>query len=587
MKTLLRALLLSLVAAGAVQAQAGILRPKVDLAFNRFYPYAEILAHFERLREAYPTFIRIDDIGASHEGRPLRVIVLTNQATGPDTGKVAMWIDANVHGNEVQGTEAILYLAWWLLERYETNQRARELLDGRVLYLLPSQNPDGRDHWFESPNTSSSSRSGTRPYDDDRDGLFDEDGPDDLDGDGEITQMRKQVPPGTGNVRLDADDPRVILPPDEDHPADYLLLGLEGIDNDGDGRVNEDSVGGYDMNRNWPSDWRPGHQQRGAGDYPLCFPETRAVADYILAHPNIAAVQSFHNSGGMILRGPGDESVQYPRSDVAVYDRLGADGESILPFYDYMIIWRDLYTVHGGFVNWTYEGLGIFSFTNEMWAGEQYDAAGASVQRGETEAGEERPDPRGSRNQFNDRVLFGDAYVEWHPVQHPLYGEIEVGGFKREFGRVPPSFMIEEMLHRNAMFCLLHAEAIAEVVADPLEIEPLGDDLYRVTATFRNPKLMPTRSAMAASRRVGTPDRVTIRGDNLEVIGGGQELDRFRPEQIAAVESRPERLLLESGVGGEGYVRLCWIVRGSGEVTVGYEAEKADDVSVSGTLAPG
>ena len=36
-----------------------------------------------------------------------------------------------------------------------------------------------------------------------------------------------------------------------------------------------------------------------------------------------------------------------------------------------MVIWKDLYTVYGGFVTWTYEGLGILSFTNELWSGRQ------------------------------------------------------------------------------------------------------------------------------------------------------------------------------------------------------------------------
>ena len=81
------------------------------------------------------------------------------------------------------------------------------------------------------------------------------------------------------------------------------------------------------MNRNWPSDWQPEHVQGGAGPYPLCSPETRAVADYLLAHPTSRAVQSYHNAGGMILRGPG---ARVPRGSLPaartsrVYDELAA-----------------------------------------------------------------------------------------------------------------------------------------------------------------------------------------------------------------------------------------------------------------------
>src|SRR5262249_12881352 len=160
-----------------------------------------------------------------------------------------------------------------------------------TLYILPSQNPDGRDWWFHGPNSAHSARSGMMPYDDDRDGVADEDPPNDLDGDGSITEMRKKVEKGGTHVQ-DPDDQRLMRPARPDEVGTYVLLGSEGIDDDGDGLINEDGPGGYDMNRNWPADWRPNSVQFGAGDYPLSFPECRVIADFILAHKNIAALQS-------------------------------------------------------------------------------------------------------------------------------------------------------------------------------------------------------------------------------------------------------------------------------------------------------
>ena len=72
--------------------------------------------------------------------------------------------------------------------------------------------------------------------DEDRDGTADEDGPDDLDGDGSITDMRKKVATG-GTHRLDPDDPRRLIRVRPGETGDYLDLGWEGIDNDGDGRT--------------------------------------------------------------------------------------------------------------------------------------------------------------------------------------------------------------------------------------------------------------------------------------------------------------------------------------------------------------
>ena len=161
-------------------------------------------------------------IGHSIENREMRVYTLNNAATGADTTKPAMWIDGNVHGNEVQGGEAVAYAAWYLLENYGSNARVTELVDGSAFYLLPMVNPDGRAAWFRDAHNAHSSRSGRQPFDDDGDGLADEDAPDDLDRDGSIVQMRKFMP-GAGTHRLNPDDPRLL---------DYVAPTERGIKGD-------------------------------------------------------------------------------------------------------------------------------------------------------------------------------------------------------------------------------------------------------------------------------------------------------------------------------------------------------------------
>ncbi len=554
-------------------------RPRVEIPFNRFYDYPELLAWMDVLEATYPKLMHHEVIGHSTEGREMRVYTLTNAEKGADREKPAMWIDGNVHGNEVQGGEAVLYTAWYLLENYGSLAEATELVDENAFYLLPSQNPDGRAHWFEEAHDAHSSRTGYQPHDDDRDGRFDEDPADDLDGDGQITQMRKHVP-GQGNYRLDPDDPRLMIrvpPNDKGIKGDWILLGEEGIDNDGDGRINEDEKGGYDMNRAWPSMWQPDFVQYGAGPYPLYWPETRCIADFLLDHANVAALQSFHNAGGMILRGPGAEAFgEYDRSDLAAFDELGRDGEKMLPFYRYMVIWKDLYSVFGGFATWGYEGLGVISFTNEMWNDDQYFP---DKTRGQPEGGPGAYDKQ--RHQFDDDLLLGAGFVPWHPFKHPFYGDIEIGGWRKDVGRVPPSFLVEEMLHRNALFCLKHARAMPKVAIEHVEVSDVGDGVRAIDAIFRNQHVIPTRTGRAASMRIGEPDAFTIAGKDVDVLAGGFRTDRWRPERIELAEREPARLLRESGIGPRAEVRVRWLVRGKGKkVTLSWQGEKARDVSV-------
>ena len=546
--------------------------PRVEIPWNRLYDYREVYAHMDRLAAEWPDYLSFEVIGHSIESREMRVYTLNDPETGPADEKAAMWVDGNVHGNEVQGGEAVVYLAWYLLENRASNPNVRALLERASFYLLPMVNPDGRANWFQQAHSASSSRSGVQPLDGDRDGVADEDGPNDLNGDGSITMMRKHVP-GEGTHRLNADDPRIMeRVPDSDRGirGDWVYLGQEGIDDDGDGRINEDPLGGYDMNRAWPSFWEPNHVQYGAGPYPLYWPETRCIGRFLYDNANVAAVQSFHNAGGMILRGPGAEAYgTYPRQDLRTYDELGKDGEKMLPFYNYMIIWKDLYSVFGGFATWTYEGLGIISFTNELWTNSRNSP-------------DDRLGGRGAARQFfDDKLLMGAGFVDWEPYKHPLYGDIEIGGFRKDVGRVPPSFLIEEMLHRNALFCVRHAIEMPEVTIHEPELTDLGGGVTAVDVVFRNERLIPTRTALAAQKEIGRPDLLTIEGNGIEVLAGGFRGDRYRPEVIELQDNEPARLVREAGIGGRREVRVRWLVTGRGEATIRFQGEKARDVELS------
>ena len=342
----------------------------LDLTWDRWLDHDEVGERLQLMERTWPDFLDLQSLGDSYGGREMWLMTINNPQTGDEMDKAAMFIEANVHGNEIQGAEVTLYTIWYLMENYGRIDEVTRLVDERVFYLVPSVNPDGRDYFMDG--TGSGARSGHIPVDSDGDGAFDEDGPDDLNGNGIIEQIRKYTP-GEGTHRVSHLDPRIMEPVKPGEFGDWVLLGSEGIDNDGDGAVNEDPVGGYDPNRNYPSDWQPNYIQGGSMDYPFQLPEARAIQDFMATRPNIAGMQSFHNTGGMILRGPGAAWYgTYPASDIRVYDELGENGERMLPYYNYIILWQGLYAVHGGSIDWTNDGMGVISFSNELWNGGQY-----------------------------------------------------------------------------------------------------------------------------------------------------------------------------------------------------------------------
>lgn len=275
--------------------------PKVSVSWNKYYDYAGITDIVKKLAAAHPDLVKLESMGKSFQGKDLWVLTISDLKKGNADKKPAMYIDGNIHSNEIQGSEFAMYTAWYLVEMFNAgNKYVQELLADKTFYIAPTINPDARDNFFHKGNTANSPRSGMIPIDNDRDGLMNEDGFDDLDGDGHITTMRRKNP--NGRYKIDPTDPRRMILVGQGEKGDYELLGQEGIDNDGDGFVNEDGEGAYDPNRDWGWNWQPNTIQGGAYKYPFSIPENRAVADFVMKHPNIAAGQSYHNNGGMILR---------------------------------------------------------------------------------------------------------------------------------------------------------------------------------------------------------------------------------------------------------------------------------------------
>ena len=267
---LINALLIAATVNGTAQTSEQIYKaagspvnPKVAISWNRYNDHAGITEILKKIVKAYPGLARLESIGKSYEGRDLWCIAITDYSKGEAAKKPGMYIDGNIHSNEVQGSEFAMYTAWYLTENFNDNSFIKELLADKIIYIVPTINPDARDAFFKKPNNPNSPRSGVVPVDNDMDGLVDEDGYDDLDGDGNIVQMRRKNP--NGRYKIDPTNPNRMIALGPDEKGDYELLGLEGIDNDGDGQVNEDGAQfEYDPNRDWGWNWQPNNIQTGA-----------------------------------------------------------------------------------------------------------------------------------------------------------------------------------------------------------------------------------------------------------------------------------------------------------------------------------
>ncbi|AFU68785.1 metallocarboxypeptidase, peptidase M14_like superfamily [Psychroflexus torquis ATCC 700755] len=539
--------------------------PKVEVSWNRYNTYDGVVDIMEKIAEAYPKLARLESIGKSYEDRSIYMLTISDFNTGNPDEKPAMYIDGNIHSNEIQGTEFSLYTAWYLTEMFGDLEFINQLLKDKTFYIVPTINPDARDNYMKEPNTPHSPRSGMLVLDNDGDGEAGEDGFDDLNGDNHITYMIRKSP--TGRFIKDPQDQRRLIRVAAEEQGEYEMLGFEGIDKDGDGEVNEDGIGYYDPNRDWGWKWQPDHVQRGAYKYPFSLPESRAVADFVMKHPNIAGAQSYHNYGGMILRGPGaEEDVDtYNKEDVRIYDAIAKKGEEMIPGYRYLTVYKDLYSVFGGELDWFYGGRGIYTYTNELMVSYLY------FHKNEGRANQEE------ELKVDKYLTFGDAFIDWKEYSHPQYGAIEVGGFKKNFSRAHPGFLLEQDAHRNMAFTIYHAYQTPKLSITNVEENNLGNGLKEVTATLYNERLMPTHSGQDLKFKIERPDLVSI--TNADVVAGMiVEDDDFNKvkEQVHS----PETIKVPNIPGME-TVKVRWIISGGRNYKINVDSAKGGKASWS------
>ena len=106
--------------------------------------YSDVIAFLSRLKaEGAP--IRLEEIGTSAEGRKIPLVIVAkpmvkNAVEARKKGKLVIYLQANIHGGEVEGKEAVLILLRELAKR-----DANRWLDRLVLLIAPIYNCDGND----------------------------------------------------------------------------------------------------------------------------------------------------------------------------------------------------------------------------------------------------------------------------------------------------------------------------------------------------------------------------------------------------------------------------------------------------------
>ena len=555
--------------------------------FDVFYRHDDLTRLLRGYAQALPTLVEVRSIGKSHEGRDIWVVIITSKATGADVDKPAFWVDGNIHAAELTASTACLYWLHKLVTGYAKDPQVTQLLDTRVVYMVPRLNPDGAE--LALADRPRHIRSSTRPYPWDEqpvDGLTVED----VDGDGRMLMMR--VPDPHGTYKKCPDEPRLMVPREPgEFGGEYYRLIPEGTLKNYDGLkiwVNPDREG-LDLNRNFPAYWRQEFEQQGAGPYPASEPEVRAMVDFITQHPNIGAAVSFHTHSGVILRPMGTQSDDdMTPEDLWQYKRFSDLGAkltgypAISIFHDFKYHPKQVIT---GTQDWVYEHLGALFWTVEIWAPNK-EAGINDYQWIEWYRDHPVEDDK-KLLKWSDEQCGGKAHVDWYPFNHPQLGRVELGGWdKMNYWRNPPAHLREREAARFPAWLQQIALSLPKLEVLRAEVRALGPDSWRVRFAVANSGYLPSYVTKRAL------ERKTVRGVVFQILLpkgasliSGKERTKGTQLEGHAPKGSLQAFMPDRNITGD-RAMIEWIVRAPQGTIVGLTAtaDRAGTVRTEVTL---
>lgn len=509
---------------------------------------------------SHPEQARITSLAKSIEGRDVWLVELGAAPKEGEAPRPSLLVVANLEADHLVGS----HLALGLVERLaaSTDEAVAKLLETCRVYVVPRLNPDGAERALAGVQ-----RANLRPIDLDRDGKVDEDGPDDLDGDGVIVMMRLK-------------DDKATLVPDEKEPRTLRKAEVakgeravyseyvEGLDDDGDEQFNEDGPGGVNLNRNWPQGWTEFNPETGFS--PASEPEVRALIAFCYEHTEIAAIWSVGLNDNL-RQTPKKAALNLDEADLPQYVELSkayrkllapAPGEAVekeekAEVKDQKAEDKDQKaeakepeaedkkskdesdskegvekaeatpvggsalgaTTDGAMSEWAYRQFGVVAVATALWPEPKLPKPKDGQPKIPDEA-------EGKWHWWNDHVVGGKAFVPFHEIDHPKLGKVEVGGWRPGVRINPPIAEVEALVEPHLGLLKELGSRLARLELSEPKVEERGGGVFEVTVVVSNAGTWPTALAQGVATRQADPVRVRLGLDGAKLLAGPR-LDRI------------------------------------------------------------
>ncbi len=591
-------LCLLMVSVESLDAQSGMFS-------NKYHSNSEVQQILKQLQQKNPDQIQVHTIATSPGGEAITVIEIGKNLTGVP----AIFVGANLEGNIPLATEGALGLAKMLLDSVK-------FTSGLKWYIMALPNPDASKCYF---STAKYDRTANDFFiNNDVDESINEDGYEDLNGDGLITQIRAKDLTGTYNCSKK--DPRIMVQADaKKNERGIYKIYAEGIDNDSDGEYNEDGEGGINIGIAFPHLFPKNKKE--AGLWPGQTPEVYGIMKFIYDRPNIAMVYTLGNSnfcmnppkggrkGDVVL-----ESIKIPNryanqlgvdasrlyqmdeiiallkptvpshiditpSFIASYFGLGAavnPMEDDLKFYTklseeykkYLKIKNfSIETLEsapdkdGSFELWAYYHLGVPSFSMNLFSipkvkdEKKVEKGSESTEKVEKKNSDELSDKDKALLSYSEKEFGGKGFVEWQKFNHPTLGEVEIGGFVPYLESTPKPEKIDSLLNVQLPWLLQLSKKLPNVSLTEEKITDMGAGVYRIELYIENKGYLAYPISMGERNKQPSPIVVILDGD-VEFLEGLKRTPIGR-------------------IGGNQIKKLTWLIKTEKKPTISVKLESA------------
>lgn len=465
--------------------------------------------------------------------------------------KPAIAILGGAEGYHVLSVELALQFAENLVSKES------EALEQTTFYIFPNMSPEAYAQYHN--NLKYERRGNGSDLDHDRDGRLNEDPYEDLNNDGYITQIRIESP--LGKYTSHPDDLRVMIEVDTSSTmTKRYQVYTEGVDNDKDGKFNEDLIEGIAFNKSFPFQF-PAFEPL-AGDYAVSQKESRALLDYLYKQWNIFAFVTFGPANNLSspfkynAQGAKKRIVTSPlEGDVKINEMVSSLYNETISQKPYL---QDNKGTDGDFFQWAYFHFGRLSFSTPGWWVPEAKEDSTSTSKSKI-----KETKTSNFLKWSKQENLNNVFVEWKQVSRPEFDNkiVEVGGVKPFVMDNPPFSKVDSIALEHTNFILKLAKQQPKLEFHNLKVENLKGGLKRITVDLLNNANLPTHSQLGQRSRwlrkirvdISTPKDDILAGNKIELIGGMQALES---KTLSWIVKENSTVTLKAGAPHTGFAEL-------------------------------